>query len=528
MAASVITRAALVDNVTLWSAATVNSSVYDAIDSMFGGAGSYTTFEFGGAVKVTGALTPVTNNTPALGSSSLMWADLFLGNGAVVNFNNGDVTITHSTNTLTFAGASSGYVFNDGNVGIGTTPSARLDVNSGATTISAVLSSTATTAYSPTTSASVLNARLQLSGGNATSAYTAIRFSHGGSFEALFGAVQNSAGTADFIWQGYNGSAYVERMRLDSSGNVGIGVTPSAWGSGSRGLDIGSGSDISAVNAPSDFLALVANAYFDGSNWKYNKSTTASRYIQNAGLHLFYSAPSGTAGNTITWTERMRLGLSGDLAIGATAKFFLDGVAGTGDTYIHEVSANNMAFYTGGTLALQLDNGQNVIMKSAGKLYLDGGVDTYLEEYSSNEVRLTIGGSAHSAWNATGQFVYYNPPTTASAANAYIAQSDYIRRSTSSLRYKHDIAPLNTADALTAVMAMRPITYRGKTDEDQRRFVGFIAEEVQEIAPLLCTYDEGGESGTPDYVTYDRVTAYLVAVVQQQQQQIAALEARIH
>jgi len=167
-------------------------------------------------------------------------------------------------------------------------------------------------------------------------------------------------------------------------------------------------------------------------------------------------------------------------------------------------------------------------MKSAGKLYLDGGVDTYLEEYSSNEVRLTIGGSAHSAWNATGQFVYYNPPTTASAANAYIAQSDYIRRSTSSLRYKHDIAPLNTADALTAVMAMRPITYRGKTDEDQRRFVGFIAEEVQEIAPLLCTYDEGGESGTPDYVTYDRVTAYLVAVVQQQQQQIAALEARIH
>jgi hypothetical protein len=77
------------------------------------------------------------------------------------------------------------------------------------------------------------------------------------------------------------------------------------------------------------------------------------------------------------------------------------------------------------------------------------------------------------------------------------------------------------------VLAMRPVIYRGKTDEDQRRHVGFIAEEMQEIAPLLCTYDEGGEAGTPNYVTYDRVTAYLVSVVQKQQADIDALKARI-
>ncbi|MCK8312724.1 hypothetical protein, partial [Erwinia amylovora] len=47
----------------------------------------------------------------ALGTSSLMWSDLFLASGVVINFNNGDVTATHSANTLTFAGASSGYVF---------------------------------------------------------------------------------------------------------------------------------------------------------------------------------------------------------------------------------------------------------------------------------------------------------------------------------------------------------------------------------------------------------------------------------
>lgn len=54
---------------------------------------------------------PSTNDVAALGSATLRWSDLFLASGSVINFNAGDVTITHAANSLAFAGASSGYSF---------------------------------------------------------------------------------------------------------------------------------------------------------------------------------------------------------------------------------------------------------------------------------------------------------------------------------------------------------------------------------------------------------------------------------
>lgn len=53
---------------------------------------------------INGTASPVTTDAGALGTSSLMWSDLFLASGAVINFNNGDVTITHAADKITIAG----------------------------------------------------------------------------------------------------------------------------------------------------------------------------------------------------------------------------------------------------------------------------------------------------------------------------------------------------------------------------------------------------------------------------------------
>jgi hypothetical protein len=114
MAASTITRGTFVDGTTPWDSSNISALIYDRIDQMFGGVGGYATLELGGALKINGALTQLSNDGGALGTASLGWSDLFLASGAVINFNNGDVTLTHSTNALAFAGASSGYAFQSG------------------------------------------------------------------------------------------------------------------------------------------------------------------------------------------------------------------------------------------------------------------------------------------------------------------------------------------------------------------------------------------------------------------------------
>jgi hypothetical protein len=85
-----------------------------------------------------------------------------------------------------------------------------------------------TTVYNPN-SYNGTNGAVTIGTGNATGAYSTIRFCGGGSHEAFFGSVQTAGGLGDFIWQSYNGSNYGEIMRINSSTrNLLIGTSTDA------------------------------------------------------------------------------------------------------------------------------------------------------------------------------------------------------------------------------------------------------------------------------------------------------------
>jgi hypothetical protein len=117
-------------------------------------------------------------------------------------------------------------------------------------------------------------------------------------------------------------SSTVDQIILDSSGNLGLGVTPSAWGSTYRAMQIGNGGSIFGRTNVARQVGLSANLYNNGSGNLYIASEAASQYQQDAGAHYWFNAPSGTAGNAITFTQALTLDASGNLLAGVTSGSF--------------------------------------------------------------------------------------------------------------------------------------------------------------------------------------------------------------
>jgi hypothetical protein len=139
-------------------------------------------------------------------------------------------------------------------------------------------------------------------------------------YSAVLESVPQSTG--GLVLSAYSNGIYFQtgarqtRMTLDASGNLGLGVTPSAWtGTGVKAFQFQNGS----LAASSSFGTWLSwNAYYDGSD-KYVSSSTAGRYLIEGNVHRWDIAPSGTAGNAISFTQAMTLFSTGNLSVGGTS-----------------------------------------------------------------------------------------------------------------------------------------------------------------------------------------------------------------
>jgi hypothetical protein len=142
-------------------------------------------------------------------------------------------------------------------------------------------------------------------------------YSSGSTLEASIFAVAGAGAFA--IGTGASGT---ERMRLDASGNLGLGVTPSAWASLYKSFDVAKASSHYGFWDGATSIAGLANGAFVNSSysWAYAISGQAvARYAQEGdGAHKWFTAPSGTAGNAISFTQALTLTAASNLLLGGT------------------------------------------------------------------------------------------------------------------------------------------------------------------------------------------------------------------
>jgi len=344
-----------------------------------------------------------------------------------------------------------------------------------------------------------------------------------------------------------NGS---ERMRLDSSGNLGLGVTPSAWRTdvSFKALQMPGGSFTAYMAGGVDQTpGIAANGYVDaGGTWRYINSRAASWYIQNGGMHIWYNAASGTAGNAISFTQAMTLDASGNLLVGTTSapanwNTVSPKMRAAGGIQIGDYCLVCEDAFDTDSLCLVSDSTENICFGNYNRSTL-----VYTER-----ARITVGGDllvggssgdpnpgvfiyksgAVSQGNSAGasgfEFLSFRRSGTqigtvtqnGTTAVAYNTSSDY--------RLKHDIAPMT--GALAKVALLKPCTYKWNADNSAGE--GFIAHELAEVCPQAVTGEKDAvdSDGNPKYQGIDTsfLVATLTAAIQEQQAIIESLTARI-
>jgi hypothetical protein len=297
---------------------------------------------------------------------------------------------------------------------------------------------------------------------------------------AAASAIFMEAGSIKFNYaaSGTAGASFspIESMRIDSSGSVGIGTTPSAWsGSGAKVLQ----------NDRLSLAGISGNSYFS-NNWYTDGA--ANRYIATAPAQqirmaddtmIFNRAASGTAGASFSWSESMRIDSSGNLLVGTTSNNFASGAGGI------ILSTGRGLFTASGNPGLAVSR-----LTNTGNLCDWYYGNSYLGSVSTNGSTITYGGT-----------------------------SDY--------RLKENVKPLT--GGLNKVMQMKPCSFVWKNTSIKDD--GFLAHELAEVCPnaVVGEKDAVNEDGSinPQQIDTSFLVATLTAAIQEQQAMIEELKVEV-
>jgi len=277
-------------------------------------------------------------------------------------------------------------------------------------------------------------------------------------------------GSSDyFAWQ----VSSSEKMRLDASGNLGLGVTLSAWAR--KAIQLGGSVSYYAATGVN---ILSSNMYFDGGANRYINSDYALQYAQTGGQHQWYNAPSGTAGASASFIQAMTLDNSGAFIVGKTT---------VDDTN------QGFAYRTSGYISS----------------VRNGGAPCYFNRLTSNGdiVQIAYNSSQVGSISYNGTLTLYNQ--------------------TSDSRLKNDLGVVTSTDVIDKTIIR---DYEWKDTGSKAR--GVFAQEAYEVLPNAVQVgsdelDENEKLKHPWAVDYSKYVPDLIVYCQQLKAEIKILKQKV-
>ena len=280
-----------------------------------------------------------------------------------------------------------------------------------------------------------------------------------------------------------NGS---ERMRLDSSGRVGIGDS-----SPTKPLTVGTTTPSILLDDQSGRLVELIGG----------SSSTGPE------LRTAYAEDLRFGTNS---TERMRINTSGNLGIGATAP----------NAPIHIQKSGVNLILQNWHVDLPSANNRTLILYGPET---DSTGDPF-RFITGNSIQFKVDANVvfHALDNGRIHLPTVQANTTSAGANVNIS-SDFVRRVTSSIRYKKDITTATWG--LAKVLQLKPVTFKNNASGDQaddKTYAGFTAEDVHELG--LSEFVEYNQSNEPEGIYYANMVSLLTKAIQELNTKVETLE----